>query len=278
MVKYIVENEINFYEELKKSLKSNEEKLEKYCLITNDILIDKYIDLDCGHCFNYIPLWNEIYNQKFCQSFHKTTNIKDSIQCPYCRKIHYHLLPYYPEFNLKNAYGVTTNEEKYKISLINNNWVYINTIKYFYGICCYVNEDNVQCDKTNVLLYENKNQTYCCKHLNVTKSQELKDKKIKEKQELKDKKIKEKQELKLQKLKEKQELKYKNKITNDENIITNDENIIIGQSNIKSESTQINIDINKCHYVFKKGISKDKQCNVKINENNLCKKHNIVNK
>ena len=182
MVKYSVENKINFYEELSKSLNSKETNSDnQQCLITNDILTEKYIELKCGHCFNYLPLWNEIYNQKFAPSFHKSSNLINCIQCPYCRQIHNHLLPYYPEFNLKLTYGVTSIDENYATIWYNNEWVYTNTIKYFYGKCNFICESAIECDKTNVLYYENHNKTYCCKHVNFIKLLELKEKKLKEK-------------------------------------------------------------------------------------------------
>lgn len=262
MIKYIVENELDFYEELNKSFENSniELKSDKCCLITNDILTDKFIKLDCGHCFNYIPLWNEIYNQKFNQSFYKTINISECIQCPYCRKIQNSLLPFYSDFEFKKTYGVTSNNEMDKISLVNNKWVYINTIKYFYGNCSYCDENNLQCQKTNVLLYENINKTFCYKHLNQIKSNELKLIKLQ--------KIKEKQELKMKKIKEKQEFKMQ-KIKNNHPILA----INVSESEDNLNSNINNNEIFKCQYIFKKGLNKDKQCCVKICSNNLCKKH-----
>ena len=259
MSKYSVENKINFYEELAKSLISEEINVGKQCLITKESIIDKFVELECGHCFNYFPLWNEIYNQKFAPSFQRS-NLKNSIQCPYCRQIQNHLLPYYPEFNLKLTYGVTSNDEKHTIILYNNEWVYANTLKYFYGKCNFISENEIECEKTNVLYYEKHDKTYCCKHLNFIKSSELKQQKIKEKEELKQKKLKEKEELKQKKLKEKEELK--NKTNNDINFSTM-ENIDI----------DINLNLCKCNYIFKKGMNKNTQCKCKIFHNNFCKKH-----
>lgn len=266
MVKYSVESKIDFYEELAKSLNSEENKTDNHlCLITNDLLTDKYIELKCGHCFNYLPLWNEVYNQKFSPSFHKSINLKNSIQCPYCRQIHNHLLPYYPEFNLKLTYGVTSNDENYTTILYNNEWVYANTLKYFYGKCNFISEDKIECDKTNVLNYENHNKTYCCKHLNCIKSLELKNKKLKEKEELKQQKLKEKEEIKIKKQKEKEELKQYNKINKSNN------NINLLTSSI--ENIDINLNLSKCNYIYKKGINKNTQCSCKLYNDNFCKKH-----
>ena len=69
MKKYNIEGGIDFFAELYKSLdiEENEEKTEEdknKCLITNHLLIDKFVSLNCGHKFNYIPLYNDIVNHK----------------------------------------------------------------------------------------------------------------------------------------------------------------------------------------------------------------------
>ena len=69
MKKYIIEGGIDFYSELYKSLdiEENINKIEadnNICLISNLPLTDKYIKLNCGHKFNYIPLYHDIYNHK----------------------------------------------------------------------------------------------------------------------------------------------------------------------------------------------------------------------
>ena len=65
MNKYKIEGNIDFFEELYKSL-DNEENLDEdtnTCLITNQSLTDKFIQLQCGHKFNYVPLFLDIKNQ-----------------------------------------------------------------------------------------------------------------------------------------------------------------------------------------------------------------------
>lgn len=69
MVKYNIEGGLDFYAELYKSLDIEEceqktEEDENKCLITNQQLTDKHIIMDCGHKFNYIPLYNDIVNHK----------------------------------------------------------------------------------------------------------------------------------------------------------------------------------------------------------------------
>jgi len=69
MNKYKIEGNVDFFAELYKSLdtKEFEEKIEdnnNYCLITNNPLTDKHVSLNCGHKFNYIPIYNDLVNYK----------------------------------------------------------------------------------------------------------------------------------------------------------------------------------------------------------------------
>ena len=62
---YKIESNIDFYAELNKELNDNNINSEKqHCLLSNNILEDNYITLDCSHSFNYLPLYNEICEQK----------------------------------------------------------------------------------------------------------------------------------------------------------------------------------------------------------------------
>jgi hypothetical protein len=114
MKKYNIEGNIKFFDELYKSLdnedsKEDIENYEEKCLISNEPLTDKYVSLNCGHKFNYIPLYNDIINHKtkfnYMESLSRrlTTN---EIRCPYCRRKHQGVLPYYQEFGLKKVNGV----------------------------------------------------------------------------------------------------------------------------------------------------------------------------
>ena len=108
MNKYNIEGGIDFFAELYKSLDIDdcEEKNEddkNRCLITNQLLTDKYIVLECNHKFNYIPLYNDLVNHKGKFNFMEGTNSKlniNEIRCPYCRNIQSGVLPYYEELGL----------------------------------------------------------------------------------------------------------------------------------------------------------------------------------
>ena len=54
MSTYLIEGGLNFYDELNNS--DCEEDYDNNCLITNEPLIDKFVKMECGHKFNYIPL------------------------------------------------------------------------------------------------------------------------------------------------------------------------------------------------------------------------------
>ena len=114
MKKYIVEGGIDFFAELYKSLddEENNNKTEEdnnKCLITNQLLTDKFVELSCGHKFNYLPLYNDVLNhkKKFNNMEGNATRLKqDEMRCPYCRKRSTGLLPYYEDLNLPKVCGV----------------------------------------------------------------------------------------------------------------------------------------------------------------------------
>jgi hypothetical protein len=61
---YIIEDNINFYDTLYNDDNDNECDNNNICLITYEPLQDSYVKMDCGHTFNYIPLFNDIMNHK----------------------------------------------------------------------------------------------------------------------------------------------------------------------------------------------------------------------
>ena len=66
----IIEGEIDFYAELYKSLDDDDTKNmedineNKLCLISKQQLTDNFVELICGHKFNYLPLYKDIVNHK----------------------------------------------------------------------------------------------------------------------------------------------------------------------------------------------------------------------
>jgi hypothetical protein len=64
-IDYNIEGNINFYEELYKSLDTEDKQDNNdYCLISNQPLVENYVTMSCGHKFNYQPLFYDILNHK----------------------------------------------------------------------------------------------------------------------------------------------------------------------------------------------------------------------
>lgn len=123
---YIVENNIDFYKELNNEDDTEEE--EEVCLISHEPLIrQQTVKLLCGHKFNYLPLFNEIYNQKKCLNVLEVKRLSiNQLKCPYCRNIQNKILPYIPQIDgVKRVYGVNSPEKwEMKNYLCNCNYIY----------------------------------------------------------------------------------------------------------------------------------------------------------
>jgi len=270
MTKYIIEGNIDFYDELYKSFDHNDDNLDnsvELCLISNTPLTKYFVKLECGHSFNYIPLYNDIVNHK-----KKYNNMEQKIldhlqiRCPYCRKIQYKLLAYYEELGLKKVHGVNFIDET-------KNFVTENvckTYKWHLGVCCFEVIDSSQniilCPNTIVSKFDDDGKKYCYHHTNIIikkniikKKIELKEKanqeKLKQKIEMKQKKELLKENLKKQKLEEKLSQSVKTSIYEDNVIVSNDTNLIF------------------CPQILKTGLRKGESCGCKVFQNNLCKRH-----
>lgn len=162
MINYKIEGDIDFFKELHGIKNSNEsESTQMYisdistptgttipmsvsidemsddnkCLLTGDTLLPDHVKLECGHTFNYQPLFKEVLFQKCAvlpknmSSFITTSYVKinyhkpeivshnynssvnmetnklqyNEVKCPYCRTITPFLLPYYPYPNVKQV-------------------------------------------------------------------------------------------------------------------------------------------------------------------------------
>ena len=96
-MKYNVEGEIDFYAELNKMDNLEHDDTNK-CLITRLPLVDGFVRMECGHSFNYLPLYNELVQQQkpsIC-GYAKIGRIT----CPFCRHSQQTFLPYNPSFKL----------------------------------------------------------------------------------------------------------------------------------------------------------------------------------
>lgn len=301
MTKYNIEGGIDFFSELYKSLdiEENNQKIEEdnnLCLITNQPLVDKHVKLECGHKFNYIPLFNDIKNhkQKFnnlegCNSKLKTNEIR----CPYCRYKQNGVLPYYEELNIIKINGVNFYDPNLNITSSNN-----------YPKCMYLTPNlkyNPDADYTTELAtkycgknckfftcihaahyhisqiipeYNNPEMITCCIHKNmIIKEYNLilknkaKEEKQKAKEEAKQKAMEDKQKA----MEDKQKTKEEKQKAKEEKKNKKQENTIIGLVTIVDASN--NVLNNGCIEIIKSGTKKGLQCGAKKHDDYRCKRH-----
>ena len=303
MVKYNIEGGLDFYTELYKSLDIEEgEEDENKCLITNQPLTDKYVTMECGHKFNYIPLFNDLVNHKTKFNFMEGTFSKlttNEIRCPYCRTKQNYLLPYYEEFGLAKVNGVNFYDPNLKPTYPNGTYIlhkceykYPNPIydistpetstnsKYLKKTCHYhgtkINIYN-KLKPSEPITYDD-TKYYCYTHKKeMIKNYKLqqKEKKMLEKENEKNEKKKLKMLEKENKLLEKQKLKAKEKEEKDKakllkkkSTSTTTENVVLGPLNLESQTG--------CIQILKSGINKGNPCGCKIISENMCKRHFVL--
>lgn len=111
-MKYNIEGGIDFYAELNKPEEDtnavNDTSLN-HCLITRLPLTDGSVKMECGHEFNYLPLYNELVQQlkpSIC-GYAKSGRIV----CPYCRHSQHTFLPFNPAY--KPVIGVILYPSKF---------------------------------------------------------------------------------------------------------------------------------------------------------------------
>lgn len=289
-MKYNIENNIDFYQELYSSLNEANEEANgdcnedtELCLITNTPLKDRFVEMKCGHKFNYAPLYKDILNHK--RKFNNMEQIKtklkyNEIRCPYCRNVQNELLPYYDDLSYPKEHGVNffdVNKNNSYCECINpnNQCQYESTL-----VDNEVNTQVQQCFHYGYMHYILKNKynitkKYCYSHkvivMNEMKEKIKKDKE-KQKLELKQKKLEEKnklkEELKEKKLQEKQAKHVKHvKPTN------SDENVIL------VNNISIDADVETCNEILKTGKNSGLPCGGKVCDGTLCKRHyNLKNK
>ena len=180
-VTYVFDSDVDFYEELNKivtdSVKDEEheedKQVEKTCLITGEELVSNSVKLQCGHEFNYIPLLQDVKNQKqrwFNGKYgvnigcDKTLNI-GQIKCPFCRHVQNGLIPYIPELYETKLEGVN---HPLKYCMYTNKCEYIFKSGKNKGNKCNSKCNDTYCLKHNKLIEKNnskpmvnKTKNYC---------------------------------------------------------------------------------------------------------------------
>uniref|UniRef100_A0A6C0DIM3 Uncharacterized protein n=1 Tax=viral metagenome TaxID=1070528 RepID=A0A6C0DIM3_9ZZZZ len=275
-MKYIIEGDIDFYKELLDSSYENEiiDADNNCCMITNMPLQENFVKLQCGHLFNYGPLFKDLlnYKKKFNNMEQSKYKLKyNEIRCPYCRKIQNELLPYYDNLSYPKECGVNyldPNKSNYILECINEK----NQCKYEHVM--FDDSGNVlftqKCFKygfTHSILKEkyNLNINYCYSHKQFI-MKELKEKakeKIKQdKEKIKQEKLKIKEDL-IKAAMEKKNLEKEMK-----------KNAVV-----KIDETKIAENAITCSEIVKSGQRKGLSCLTKVYKDCLCKRHyNITNK
>jgi hypothetical protein len=315
MLKYKIEGGIDFFSELYKSLDDEDTDKNDYdnlCLITNLPLGDNCFKMECGHSFNYVPLYLDIKNhkQKFNGMEGNASRLnKNEIRCPYCRKKQLGVLPYYEELGLPKIDGVNYIDANYKVN---------NNLSQCYKHCQFLTPNpNFDPNGENVSETSEHNNSNCkyylCFHMGskinffngfeagenygddkyycwTHKKQMIKKYKteiaIKVKEEVKLAKILAKQEIKKQKEEEKQKAKEEKHKTKEEKQKAKEEsnankkqksqieNLVLGPTVITDMSG--NKIISGCVEILKSGPNKGKQCGCKIVSENMCKRHTTL--
>jgi hypothetical protein len=242
---------IDFYAELYSSLDGGDEVDSKnVCLITNNVLSEHHVILECGHKFNYIPLFNDIRAHKTKFNCLEANHVKiNEIRCPYCRARQKTLLPYYPELGLPKIVGVN------KEPLVLPSRVYI------VGACQYEACLNTQ----YICKLECDGNLYCYMHYNMRQRAHQKEEKLKEKAAEKQMKQEQKLAEKKQNTKAKAEAKAKAK----EDLKNTLLNVTV--NGLQEENTIIATA--GCSEVLKTGIRKGQPCGASVFCSGLCKRH-----
>ena len=296
MNKYKIEDGINFFEELYKSLDNEDNNLleenNKFCLISNELLTSNFVELICGHKFNYIHLYNDIKNHK--QKFNNLENNSgrlnnNEIRCPYCRNKHIGVLPYYEELGLTKINGVNYINPNY---VPHQHHLKYKKCQYFTPTLNNMNENitsNMQlylCNsyglpincKNGIIQGENygDEKYYCWSHKQKIISKYKKDiaNKLKEeKNQLKLKEKEEKNQLKLKEKEEKSQLKLKEKEEKSQLKLKEKEDKQTKITENKILTIDNNIHCETCNNILKTGPNKGQVCGSKILSDNLCKRH-----
>jgi len=294
MKKYYIEGNLDFYEELYKSL-DKEETDENVCLITNFPLKDRYVQLECGHKFNYDALYNDLvkFKTKFNHMEKPGQRLeRNEIRCPYCRHKQKEILPYYSDMPFKKVKGVNCLFDDIQPSSQS-----VKRCEFYYSTHNENGEEQpkkIQCCKSGYLLTSmthhihnyiiannfvmpENDKYYCYMHSRIAIKEYAKQQKALQKQKIKEIKNADKQkekeakqaerELKKAEKKKEKEAMQKMKKQMLENELSNETNDVV------------QIDIDKCAEILKSGANKGQKCGQSVFNECLCKRHyNLKNK
>ena len=258
MSNYIIEGNFDFYKELYESLDDSDnnnnidESSAQVCLISNAPLTKHFVELECKHAFNYVPLFKDLINHKTKFSTLDTHRLKvNEIRCPYCRNKQGNVLPYIEELGLPKEHGVNwINMELMSTS---------NVVDLKLGQCCWGNGN--ECSAIHVLTNGSSNLDYCYYHYKLTARKMLMAHKLKIKLEAKALVAQQKAEEKQKKLDAKNESKLAKALNKKKAplVVNTDENVILSAS--------------LCQAILKSGPRKGHACGGAVKQNNCCTRH-----
>jgi hypothetical protein len=261
MSNYVIEGNFDFYKELYESLDDSnnniDEQSAQICLITNAPLTKHFVELECKHKFNYVPLFKDLVNHKTKFSSLDTHRLKvNEIRCPYCRNKQGNVLPYIEEIGLPKEHGV--------------NWINMalmsttNVIDLKLGQCCWGN--GYECSAIHVLTNGSTNLDYCYYHYKLTAKKAMMAQKLKIKLEAKALATQQKAEEKQKKLDAKNEIKVAKALEKANKkkpmVVNTGENVILS--------------LPSCQAILKSGPRKGQPCGGAVKLNNCCTRHNKV--
>lgn len=308
MPNYIIEggnSSFNFYEELYNDTDSDNEKENnetKTCLITGNTLRDDFIEMECGHKFNYDALFNDILNHKQKFNGMERRHLRSlEIRCPYCRNIQHNLLPYNENYKYEKIHGINYYDELLALSRDSSN----RTAKWAKGVCDYEKEivdpetklvSIKKCSYTFVTKIASINKCFCSIHKKKGVSEHIKKVKLEKREALKKKrqaaieafrkakrdakevekmaKLKAREEAKAAKLKEKEDLKAAKLKAKEEAKAAKKSNAKIPKVVQSNPGENLVVAPNgTCPWILTTGKNKGNPCGCKLKESAYCGRH-----
>ena len=300
MKNIIIEGGIDFYAELYKSLDEDDTKnmddinKNNLCLISKQTLTDKFVEMDCGHKFNYVPLYNDTVNHKLkfnnMEAIHGRLK-KNQMRCPYCRKVQNKLLPYYEDIpgikkiefvNFIDETKIYTEDQEITYKVNNQKCMHLLENPQFNPNLpiSSENKQQIKCKSYGYkkLLDLDGGQTKCFCYLHIKenklemmKQAKEKQKKLKEEAKMKAKEdnMKAKEEAKMKAKEDKMKANEEAKMKAKEDKMKSKENLIISSITLNI----LNTEATTCIQIIKTGSKKGNHCGLKTVCNNLCKRH-----
>jgi len=161
-IEYNIEDNLDFYSLLERSDDLNTD-IDNICLISFEPLQEKFVTMDCGHQFNYIPLFKYTHTLKTTRNPFITKSYclaPYQMKCPYCRFVQNSLLDYEPDLVSDKIYGVNTLEPE---TIDDFSQFLMNTIYLKYPRCQFF-ELNPQYEPTIKESKNNLKYNFCCSY------------------------------------------------------------------------------------------------------------------